>query len=132
MRSLAFSITISCLFTFSSFAEDYTCVNHTDWPNDRSFTAVISVKTNSVVVTGLSLSENWPLTKQCDSPLVKSPIEFNRNLLVSEISFGPYSDNECTYVFVLNSEETDLALLHPIRSDKIWGEKPFLARCTAI
>ena len=51
---------------------------------------------------------------------------------IKEVSFGPYSDNECGYVYSLNFDEKDFALLHVVRSVKVWGEKPYLARCTAI
>ncbi len=132
MKSLASSITISFLLNFSILAEDFTCVQHSEWPNERSFAATIKVSEEHVTVSNLQLSESWPLPKECDSPLLVKSITYNRNMHIKEISFGPYSDNECSYFYSLKFDDEDLALLHVVRSAKVWGEKPFLARCTAI
>ena len=132
MKNRAFRITISCLFTFSIFAEDYTCVQHSEWPNERSFVATIKVSEDHVIVSKLQLSESWPLPKECDAPSIIKDTTYKRNMHIKEISFGPYSDNECSYFYSLNFDDADLALLHVVRSAKVWGEKPYLARCTAI
>lgn len=119
MKTLAFISTI--LFSFNCFSEQYRCTEHSGWPNERSFTATIEVAKESVTVSNLQLSELWPLPEHCDAPLIGGTTKYKRNMHIKEVSFGPYSDNECGYVYSLNFDEKDFALLHVVRSVKVWG-----------
>ncbi|GGO73293.1 hypothetical protein [Bowmanella pacifica] len=115
-----------------SRAEQYACEVALHMAEERSFTARINVHSETVTISGLTLSQDWPLPAKCDSPLGLERLELKRNKSVKEISFGPYSGKECTYFFILNNEGSDIALLFPVRTGNFYGERPYVAKCNAI
>lgn len=123
---------ISTFINVTCFAENYFCEADPFKANERSFTASIDLDKDFVTVTALTLSEDWPLSDECDSPVGLERLKLNRNKNVREISFGPYSGKQCSYFFILNNEDSDVALLFPVRGSKVYGERPYLAKCNAI
>ncbi|WP_206646047.1 hypothetical protein, partial [Pseudoalteromonas phenolica] len=131
-------ITLLFLFfvSFTSLAETFVCDPHPEWPNDRKFKAKIEV---SEVGDGLeaklidiNLSEPWPLTKQCDSPLMIANKKMKGWPQGRVAKFWLPNDKECSFMIYLTLGGDEPAMLSPRRTNKSFGEKPYLARCTPI
>ena len=122
--------------SFTSVAETFVCDHHPEWPSDRKFKAKIEV---IEVADGLeaklidiNLSEPWPLAKKCDSPLMIEGQKMEGWPQGREAKFSLLNDKECSFMIFLILEGDEPSMLSPRKTYKVFGEKPYLARCTAI
>ena len=95
-------------FSFASTAEIFICDHHPEWPNDRKFKAkieVIKVKHGlEAKLIDIKLSEQWPLTEQCDSPLMIQNQKMEGFPQAGEAKFWLPNDKECSFMIYLTLE----------------------------
>lgn len=117
-------------------AETYICDHHPEWPNDRKFKAKIEVTKVSdgleAKIIDMKLSEPWPLPNQCDSPLTIENQKMDGWPQGAEAKFWLSNDKECSFMIYLTLKGDDPTMLSPRKTYKVFGEKPYLARCKAI
>lgn len=114
--------------SFASTAETFICAHHPEWPNDRKFKAEIEV---IKVADGLEaklidikLSEPWPLTKQCDSPLTIKNQKMEGWPQGSEAKFWLPNDKECSFMIYLTLEGDEPTMLSPRKRTKFLVKSP--------
>ena len=128
--------TVLVLISFNIYAKKIECLAHPDYPNDRGFSAEIELIQNNdkfkVKIEKLSLSDNWPLEKSCSSPLEFSNVTFVGSQTKDGFKFGLDNGKECGFVFHISINNKTPTLLMPHHTFKVFGEKPFLARCKTL
>ena len=135
---LAFGLLLSTV----SLANRYECKASTsnDYVDEKSFSAIINIDTNNdtnkitAKVERLKLSEEWPLSDKCLSPLSSN----NRILIGTkgsggEIKLFPRHDKECGFIYFFTpSKNGSVTLLSPRKTYQIFGESPYLAECRKV
>jgi hypothetical protein len=135
MKRLLIS-TVLVLISFSNYAKKIECLAHPDYPNNRGFSAEIELIKNNdklnVKIGKLNLSDTWPLERSCSSPLSFSNATYVGSKTKDGFKFGLDNGKECGFVFHISINKKTPTLLMPHHNYKVFGEKPFLARCKTL
>ncbi|WP_299783027.1 hypothetical protein [uncultured Roseobacter sp.] len=128
------AIIMGCLLGSAGVAQTLTCQHHTEGADGRSFAATIELNADdprpSARITALQLSAPWPLPDPCDSPLGEDPLHLDAVRDNGLWKLGPSEEAACGYTLYIELQGANPAMLAPRRSYKVFGEVPFLSRCT--
>jgi|GEM_PF-2953791 len=112
-------------------SESYHCVSHPSWPDDRTFSAVIDINQSAQGIQAqlldLTLSEEWPLLPRCDSPQMGMNLSAVKEK--DEVKLFLKDAKTCGFMFYISTNEVNPSLLSPQKSEKVFGEAPYLAQC---
>ncbi|MDQ7048681.1 MAG: hypothetical protein Q9M92_03760 [Enterobacterales bacterium] len=115
-------------------SETYKCIEHPLWSEDKKFKAVLDIsETKSAIIAtinALSINAAWPLDSSCDKPIVGAKLIGVKN--INELKLSLANEKECGFVLYLSVSANNPTLLSPRRSYKVFGEKPYLAKCNKL